>query len=67
LQVSNMPLINNLSTGSVEQSLNNLWANCGAPVDGLRESRIVKHLGLLMRRAAIRGALFYRNSSLDTF
>ena len=62
-----MPLINNLSTGSVEQLLNNLWANCGTPVDGLRVSRIVKIPSSLMRRLVPERALFYRKSSLEDF
>ena len=42
MQVSNMEVINNLSTGSVDEVLNNLWAICGAPVDCTVEYRIVK-------------------------
>jgi hypothetical protein len=42
LQVSNMEVINNLSTRSVDEVLNNLWAICGPPVDCTVEYRIVK-------------------------
>lgn len=65
LQVNNIALINNLSTASVEQSLNNLWANCGPSVDGPQVSRIVKNPRRLMRRPRTAGSLFYRNPSLD--
>ena len=49
LQVHNIKDINNLSTGTVEHSMNNLWAICGAPVDCCLTSRIVKVVALLMR------------------
>jgi len=49
LQVHNIKDTNRLSTGSVEQLLNNLWAICGAPVDCRLTSRIVKVSALLMR------------------
>jgi hypothetical protein len=56
--------MNSLSTESVDRFLNNLWANCGTPVDGQRVSRIVKIPGPLMRRLVPEGSLFYRKSSL---
>lgn len=64
MRVNNKQLINNLSTGLVEHSLNNLWAICGASVDCHLTSRMVEETVPLMRRLAAERPLFYRKRSL---
>ncbi|WP_143694561.1 hypothetical protein [Variovorax sp. JS1663] len=64
MQVSNMELVNSLSTGPVDHFLNNLWAICGASVDGTRTSRIVEKPRQLMHLPLADAAVFYRNASL---
>lgn len=64
MQVHNIKDTNRLSTGSVKQLLNNLWAICGAPVDCHLTSRMVEVSAFLMRRPAAESVLFYRNPSL---
>ena len=59
LQVSNMKLMNNLSTEMVDESLDNLWAICGPPVDCLKTSRMVNTRRLLMPAGLSSNVLFY--------
>ncbi len=59
LQVSNMEVINNLSTESVDEFWDNLWANCGASVDGSQSYRIVEPTSALMQEDGSLKQLFY--------
>ena len=59
LQVSNMKVINNLSTESVDEFWDNLWVNCGAPVDGSMSSRMVERASLLMQECGSCRTVFY--------
>lgn len=53
LQVSNRRVMNNLSTEAVDELWDNLWVNCGAPVDCPERYRIVKPPLSLMQRQLI--------------
>lgn len=59
LQVSNRELINNLSTEMVDESLDNLWAICGPPVDCSQTSRMVNTGRLLMPTGLSSNVPFY--------
>ena len=59
LQVSNMKVMNNLSTESVDEFWDNLWVNCGASVDGSLSSRMVEPASLLMQELGSHAVAFY--------
>ena len=64
LQSSNSYFIHNLFTSSVDDYLDNLWANCGSPVGLPPSSRIVGFSAFNM--TAIRNVPLYSNQKSDS-
>lgn len=59
LQVSNKKVMNSLSTKSVDDRWDNLWAICGATVDCYPAYRMVERSGAFMRHDCRTRPAFY--------